>query len=50
MNMCGLHTKTIFNTKFLEIPDFCVNTHTLSLTTHLPTIDILYTARAGVLI
>lgn len=31
MNMCGVHTKTIFNTKFLEIPEFCVNTHTLSL-------------------
>ena len=28
MNMCGVHTKTIFNTKFLEIPEFCVNTHT----------------------
>mgnify|MGYP007070214010 CR=1 FL=1 len=31
MNMCGLHTKTIFNTKFLDIPEFCVSTHTLSL-------------------
>ena len=34
MNMCGLHTETLFNTKFLDIPEFCVNTHThtLSLT------------------
>lgn len=31
MNMCGLHTETLFNTKFLDIPEFCVNTHLLSL-------------------
>ena len=29
MNMCGLHTKTSFNTRFLDIPEFCVNTHSL---------------------
>ena len=28
MNMCGLHTETLFNARFLDIPEFCVNTHT----------------------
>ena len=28
MNMCGLYTETLFNAKFLDIPEFCVNTHT----------------------
>ena len=44
MNMCGLYTETLFNAKFLDIPEFCVNTHTHTHThTHTLSLSLLKT-------